>query len=131
MATTVQNVFDTAMALTDNVTDNADYLARIIPIVNNLLPELYQFSDTKTVVAGSRPLPTFVTSVSDALTIDDALARGVLPHGVISRLFTDENPALANFHQQLYEQGLMRFKNFPKDFEGIEDVYGGINVSEE
>jgi hypothetical protein len=130
MATTVQQVFDIAMALTDNYTggvadsgDTADYKARAIPIINNLSVELYQFSTTKNAEAGARPLPVFVTQAADSLQLDDGLARGVLPHGLAAELLVEENPAMAGYHAQRYAECLMLLRNAPREFEAITDVY--------
>jgi hypothetical protein len=130
MATTALESFNIAMGLTDNLTDNADYLARAPYAINAILPELYQYSSTKIVTAGAKPTPTFVTSMSDALVLDDVLARGVLPHGMIAMLFTDD-VVIANFHQQLYEQKLRKLSQTPVESEYIEDIYGGIGLYEE
>jgi hypothetical protein len=131
MATTVQQVFDITMALTDNNAggaadsgDTADYKARTIPIVNSLSVALYQFSADKNVTAGARPLPVFVTMVSDAVDLDDGLARGVLPHGLAAALLAEENPAMAGYHAQRYAECLALLRNAPREFEPITDVYG-------
>ena len=124
--TTVTEVFNIAMGLTDNLTDNADYQARMIHVINSILPELYQYSDTKTATAGVRPVPLFVGALTDQINVDDTLAKGVLPHGVIAALFTTEDPTLANYHEQKYTEKLARLRNIPNEFELIEDVYGVI-----
>jgi hypothetical protein len=130
MATTVQQVFDITMALTDNYAggvadsgDTADYKARAVPVINNLSVELYQFSTAKNTTAGQRPLPVFVTLPTDALDLDDGLARGVLPHGLAAELLVDENPAMAGYHARRYAECLMLLRNAPRSFEPIEDVY--------
>lgn len=119
------------MALTDNLTDSTDYSTRAIYVINNILPELYQFSDSKTVTAGTRPLPTFITALTDVLGIDDALARGVLPHGMIARLFLSEDPTVANYHEQKYLEALNRFRNVPQEFEDITDLYDSAGAYSE
>jgi hypothetical protein len=130
MATTVQQVFEIAMALTDNYAsgaadsgDTADYKARAIPIINNLSVELYQFSTTKNTSAGARPLPELVRLPADDVKIDDGLARGVLPHGLAAVLLVEENPAMAGYHAQRYAECLMLLRNAPREFEPITDVY--------
>jgi hypothetical protein len=131
MATTGNDVFDIAMALTDNYaggtptsSDTTEYSERLVPIINNLLPELYRISDTVSVTAGTRPVPTFITALTDAIDLDDALARGVLPHGVIYSLFINDEPVMANLHLQLYQEKMAQFRNAPQEFSAIEDVYG-------
>lgn len=133
MATTVQQVFEITMALTDNATggvadssDTADYKARAIPIINNLSVELYQFSTDKKVSVGTRPLPTLMTLADDVVALDDGLARGVLPHGLAAELLVEENPAMAGYHAQRYAECLMLLRNAPREFEPITDVYGVV-----
>jgi hypothetical protein len=130
MATTALTVFNTAMAMTDNLTDNADYLARFIYVVNPLIIELYPYSDTAVVTAGTKPIPTLVTATADVVDLDDALALGVLPHGVIAQLFTDD-PDIVNFHQALYVEKLNKLKNIPAESEDITIEYGAIGLYEE
>ncbi len=127
---TVQQVFDMAMALIDSYTggvadsgDTAEYKCRAFPIINNLSVELYQFSTMRASAAGSRPVPVFVTNATDTVDLDSGLALGVLPSGLAALLLADENPGLANFHQQLYEQKLFKFRNAPQAFEAISDLY--------
>lgn len=129
MAKTVLDAFNIAMALTDNMTDNEDYLERAVHVVNALLPELYQASDTKILTLNTKPVPLYVTALTSTLNIDDALAIGVLPHGMIAMLLTDD-VTIANFHQQLYEQKLRKLSQVPSEFEAITDVYGALNYSE-
>ena len=125
MATTVQQVFDMTMALTDNVgSDTADYLARAVPIMNSLSVELYQFSAHKSVPAGERPLPAYVTQAAGTVDLDDGLARGVLPHGLAAALLAEENPAMAGYHARRYAECLTLLRNTPREFEPICDVYG-------
>lgn len=126
MAKTVLDAFNVAMSLTDNMTDNSDHLSRAVHVVNSLLPELYLYSDTKTSVSDSKPVPAFVSSTSDTLPLDDTLAIGVLPHGMISLLLTGEDPTVANFHQQLYEEKLRMLGRIPVESEDITDLYGGV-----
>jgi hypothetical protein len=130
MATTAQSVFDAAMALTDNMTDNADYLSRFIPVANIVLTELYPYSDSAVVTSGKKPVPTFIANTSSVVDLDDALALGVMPHGVIALLFTDE-PSTANFHQQLYEQKLRKLSQIPAESEDIENIYGSLTLTDE
>ena len=131
MATTAQTVFDTAMAMTDNMTDNDDYLARTIPIINNLSIELYPYSSLKTVVANTRPMPTLITLIADEIDLDDGVAMGVLPHGLAAQLLVDKNPTLSNYHSQRYEECLAKLRTTPTASEDITNLYGSIGLYEE
>jgi len=125
MATTVQEVFDMAMALTDNCAgDTADYKVRAVPIINMLSVELYQFCTHRNISAGERPLPVFVTKTDDEVDLDDGLARGALPCGLAAGLLAEENPAMAAYHAQRYNACLKLLRNAPREFEAITDVYG-------
>ena len=53
-----------------------------------------------------------------------------MPYGLAAHLLIDENPTVAAFFQQRYEELLDKLGNVPAEFEPIEDVYGGIGHSE-
>ena len=59
--------------------------------------------------------------------------RSVLPCGLAAKLLSEENPTLADFFWQLYEQRLAKAREgVPASFESIEDglPYGGIEYGE-
>lgn len=137
--TTAQRVFDIAMALIDEVnessgaTDTADtreYKVRTLLILNALRGELYPYSDTypAPAEAGTRPIAPVIESFTDVIGLDDYICQTVMPYGLAAQLLADENPTLAGFLQQRYEElrnGLMR--GLPQSAEAIEDVYGVWN----
>ena len=114
------------MALADSLDDTMDYTARALFIINMLGQELYQYSDTKVVTSGERPLFTPIAELTDELDLDDGLAIGVLPYGLAALLLVGEDDVKANYYQQLYEEKKRESRNVPQDFEPIEDVYGVI-----
>ena len=131
MSTTASEVFTYAMALTDSLaggsarngrTENDE--ARTIPILNALLPRLYQYSDTRTAAASARPVPTKLASLTDTLAIDDGLARAVLPFGLAAHLMAGYDPVQSNLWFQRYEEELNAFRNVPSVFGDIGDLYG-------
>lgn len=127
--TTVQQVFELVMAFTDNVADSGDavdYGNRCIPIINSLAIELYPYSSLKSVTAGVRALPVFAVLMTEPVDLDDGLARGVLPHGVVAELFVEENPRLANYHALRYAELRNMLRNTPAQAEDIENVYGSF-----
>ena len=125
------DVFNAAMALADSLDDTTDYSARALYFVNMLGQELYQISDTKTVTAGSRPLFTPITALTDTITtLDDGLSIGVMPYGLAALLLVGEDDVKANFYQQLYEEKKRDARNVPSEFEDIEDLYG-VRLTEE
>lgn len=57
-----------------------------------------------------RPIPALVIALTDTLTVDPITARTTLAYGLASRLLTNENRAMANYFNDLYEEN----KNRPK-----------------
>ncbi len=140
MATTAQNVFEAAMGLIGEVetstgnTDTADtaqYKARTLLILNVLLGEVYPYSDTFGGTGGKRPVYAAVTNLSGTVPVDDVIARTILPYGLASELLLDEDPALASYFQQRFEELLVRLgSGVPGIFEEIGDVYGMAELGE-
>lgn len=136
--TTAQRVFDIAMALIDEVnetsgqTDTADtreYKVRTLLILNALRGELYPYSDTFSAQEdGKRPILAVIQQFSDIIQMDDYICQTVMPYGLAAQLLADENPTVAGFLQQRYEElrnGLS--KGLPQSASAIEDVYGCMN----
>lgn len=139
----VQGVFDKAMYLIDaqnestGSTDNSDtteYKVRALGILNNLIDDVYPASDTFAISEdGKRPALDDLTSFSDEIKMDPYIVRSVLPCGLAAKLLSEENPTLADFFWQLYEQRLAKAREgVPASFESIEDglPYGGIEYGE-
>lgn len=140
----VQAIFDKAMYLIDAQnegtgstvnTDTQGYRVRTIGILNNLLDEVYPFSDTyETPTDGKRPALEDIADFSDVLDLDALMLRQVLPYGLAAKLLSEENPNLANYFQQLYESSLQQARRQPASFESLGDgaalPYGGIEYGE-
>lgn len=139
----VQGVFDKAMYLIDaqnestGSTDNSDtteYKVRTLGILNNLIDDAYPASDTFAIGEdGKRPALDDLTNFSDEIRMDPYIVRSVLPCGLAAKLLSEENPTLADFFWQLYEQRLAKAREgVPASFESIEDglPYGGIEYGE-
>lgn len=139
----VQGVFGKAMYLIDaqnestGSTDNSDtteYKVRTLGILNNLIDDAYPASDTFSIGEdGKRPALDDLTSFSDEIKMDPYIVRSVLPCGLAAKLLSEENPTLADFFWQLYEQRLAKARaGVPASFESIEDglPYGGIEYGE-
>lgn len=142
---TVQAVFDKAMYLIDAqnestgatlTSDTQEYKVRTVGILNNLLDEVYPASDTFAYTeAGRRPCLPDIVSFEDELDLDGAICRNVLPLGLAAKLLSEENPTLANYFQQRYEEMLERaMSRVPATFESIDGdeggPYGGIEYGE-
>ena len=135
MSATVIDVFDIAMGLMDEISstgasesaDTAEYRTRTLRIINNLQQELYPLSDSYAVAAaGKRPVLARLAVLTDVIGLDDYLTQTVLPYGLAAALLLDENPAVASFFQQRYEELKRLARSVPAAFSAIEDVYGGI-----
>lgn len=142
---TVRAIFDKAIYLIaeqdDNTgktitTDTREYEVRTVGLLNNLLDEVYPASDTYEVTeAGKRSALPDITDFADELDLDARICRDILPCGLAALLLAQENPELANYFQQLYEERLARaMAARPATFEDIDGdlggAYGGIEHGE-
>lgn len=124
-----QTVFDAAMALMDEmeISDQAEYTARSVNILNQLIQECYPYSDTyrRPKKTGMRSTADVITSLSDDIDLDDYCCYAILPYGLAGHLFIEDNPATANFFQQRYEELLRELKQrgMLAESEDIYDVY--------
>lgn len=133
---TVRGIFDKAMYLIDaqdeftgKTKTNAakEYEVRTLGILNNLLDVVYPYSDTYRVhQPGRRPALPDIQDFSDELDLDARILRDVLPLGLAARLLAEENPALANYFHQLFEEHLVRAgAGAGAGFEDIDGELGG------
>lgn len=136
MDKTVRGVFDKAMYLIDaqndangntRTADTREYEVRTVGILNNLLDVVYPYSDTYAVAeAGRRPALPDIQGFEDVLDLDARLLRDVLPLGLAARLVAEENPTLANYFQQLFEEHLALARvGVPAGFESVDAELGG------
>lgn len=138
---TVRGVFDKAIYLIDaqnesngntSTADTKEYQVRTVGILNNLLDVVYPYSDTYAVTeAGKRPALPDIQGLEDTLDLDARILRDVLPLGLAARLLAEENPTLANYFQQLFEEHLALARvGVPAGFEDIDaelsGPYGGL-----
>lgn len=138
MSTTAQQVFNIAIGLmsadTNGLTETSDtteYKNRTLFILNALRGELYPFSDTyRRTEDGKRPIILPISDFDTPFDLDDYIAQTVMPYGLAAHLLIDENPTVAGFFQQRYEELLDKLGDVPQDFEQITDVYGGIGYSD-
>lgn len=138
---TVQAVFDKAMYLIDanndssGLTDTADtreYKVKTIGILNSLIDLVYPYSDTYRLAEDRKrsSLPD-LQSFDDHIDLDPMICRAVLPNGLAAKLLTTENPALADYFQQCFEEALAAAKRgIRSEWSDIEDLYGGIEHGE-
>lgn len=137
MSTTAQWVFDKAMHLMDEVNestgqsdtaDTREYKNRTIQILNILRVECFPASDTyKVTEPGKRPICPEIMDFDTPIGLDDGICQGVLPYGLAAHLLLDENPDVAAFFIQRYQELLAQYRySIPAEAEDIEPVYGGI-----
>lgn len=135
--TTAQQVFEQAMHLMDEVNestgaadtaDTKEYKNRTLAILNILRVECFPASDTYVVtIPGKRPVCPMITNFESSIGLDDGICQGVLPYGLAAHLLLDENPSVASYFQQRYEEALSIAKRgVPAVAEDITDMYGGI-----
>lgn len=136
-----QSVFDTAIALMDEVDetgatdtpDTAEYKNRTVLILNILIQELYPYSDTykKPKKSGRRNTADSISGMADDIDLDDYICGAVLPYGLAAHLLLEENPTAANYFQQRYDELKSRLRDgLLAESEDIEDVYssGGNGI---
>lgn len=141
VSTTAQWVFEKAMNLMDEVnestgeTDTADtreYKNRTIPILNILRVECFPASDTYVVTEpGKRPVCPEILDFETPIGLDDGICQGVLPYGLAAHLLLDENPDVAAYFNQRYQELLAQYRSaIPAAPEDIVELYGGIEYGQ-
>jgi len=73
-----------------------------------------------------RPVPLAVTSMTDALQVDDVTARSVLPWGLAMELYKDDEIKFAYFERRYREMKSMSMTKQPVSEIQMLDVYGII-----
>lgn len=139
---TVQQVFDAAIHMMDEqsetsgqtlTTDTQEYKFRTLSILNTVLPSLYPYSDTCDHSGAGRPVcPPLSTSAdprqpdfTQAIPLDDSLARGVLPYALAAHLLAGENEELSVWFLSRYNQVFADIRSkIPSSFEPIPTPYG-------
>jgi hypothetical protein len=125
---TGNEIFTIAMALVDEVTPEGaptregerEFAGRAPLLLTSLAGEVYAYSSGYE--GGSPPV---LASLADAVPLDDALCRTVLPYGLAARLMLEENPATASFFEARFEELLGRNATRRRAVsEDITDLYG-------
>lgn len=135
--TNAQWIFEKAMNLMDEVNestgaadtaDTKEYKNRTLPILNILRIECFPASDTFAVRRpGKRPICREITDFESPIGLDDGICQGVLPYGLAAHLLIDENPDMAAYFNQRYQELLLQFRySIPAEAEDIEQLYGNI-----
>lgn len=139
---TVQAIFDKAMYLIDAQNestgsttsgDTKEYRVRTIGILNNLIDIVYPASATYPDEQEGRPALDDIRDFDDILDLDPFILRDVLPNGLAAHLLSEENPSLAEYFQQLFEEHLeIARRGVRARFESVDDAlpYGGIEYGQ-
>lgn len=75
------------------------------------------------------PILTEITALTDTLQLDDTTCEQVLPYGLAALLLVHENPDIANYMSQRFDE--LKFiaqKKSPSAFHEIEDVYSSRGI---
>lgn len=115
---TGQDVFDIALVLMDEVTENGDivsdtpdyYKTKSLSILTTLQTELLPLDQT----------PEVVTSLSQELLLSDREALTILPYGVAAHLLLNENVNAAAYFNNRYDELKRKRKT---SIEAITDNY--------
>ena len=141
MPATVEQIYNWAIHLMDEAdpttgaaqrAENRDYLNRTPAILTVLQSECYPYADQwRCAQPGLRPVCPALTGPADQLALDDSLCQGVLPYGLAAHLLLDENPEMASYFAQRYEELLQTLgRVLPVAFEEITPPYGGVEKGE-
>lgn len=137
--TMVEDVFNAAMAIMDELndsgeaqtTDTQEYKNRTLPIMNVLISECYPYSDSKDTAKPDSAWRAVMEFDDSLYKIDDTIALGIMPYGLAANLLVDENPSAASFYQARYEELLKaKARRVRATIEDIEDIYGCIGRGE-
>lgn len=138
--TTARWVFEKAVHLMDegdpnsgaaDTAETAEYKTRVLSILNVLRLECFPYSDGWSAEGpGRRPVCPEIEDMDQAIPLDDGLCQGVLPYGLAAHLLLEEDPSLASFFQQRYQERLAAAGKVPGVAEDIADVYGGVEFGE-
>jgi hypothetical protein len=70
-----------------------------------------------------RPIPAVITSMDDVLQVDDVTARSVLPWGLATELYKDDETKFAYFQSRYREMKALSMMKQPASEQQIIDVY--------
>lgn len=125
MEVTARDIYNSALAIMhENPAE--DYESRVLPIINTLVGQCWQFSEAHDFGAHNFWVP--LEEMDDAVGgVDISLSLSAMPYGLAAMLFMDEDPVRSNSWWEIWQESVATFKrNRPAEIERIEDVYGGI-----
>lgn len=125
MPVTAQQVFETALALMDEVTENGTittetpeyYKTKAVSFINLLQVEL--LPPTAAI--------TPITQLDQTLQVNDRVALLILPYGLAAHLLLNDDMAISSFFNARYDE---LKKKIPTHAVPIADVYGALGVTD-
>ena len=73
-----------------------------------------------------RPVPSVISSMTDTLQVDDVTARSVLPWGLATELYKDDETKFAYFQSRYREMKALSMTKQPASEQQIINIYGAI-----
>jgi len=136
---TVQQVYDLAIKLMDEQNDTTGvttsveldtYKNRALALINILVSDLYNLSDTTSFPSTAKPVPALLTAFTDNIDLDDRLTVNVLPFGLAGYFKVDEEDNTAQLFLTKYETLKKTYaKKKPTAKVPITNVYGSLSSS--
>lgn len=122
---TAQQVYSAALALLFETEGSAgDYNIYALPLMNLLLPELFDVNNSILKAEGKIPLTDIpvLSSLSENIPYDEKLLRSSLPYGLAAKLVYDDNDMekVGYFHQ-LYVNSVNSFLKLQPEM--VVDIY--------
>lgn len=100
-----------------------DFSDTIIPVMNIMLPEMWEINDGLRRARGKAPEPLpKISALEDDVPYEEELCRSCMPYGLASKMiFDDDDMAKVQYLQSMYVSAMGEFaKAMPCD---VEDVY--------
>ena len=139
MATTVQQAYDMAIMLMNEQNDETGatnsseldtYKNRSIALINILVSDLYNLSDTTSFPSTTKPVPDLLLEFDDSIDLDDRLSVNVLPYGLAGHLYKGENEDMAQYFLGVYYNLKKEYsRRKPTAKSSITNVYGAFSSS--
>lgn len=122
---TAKEVYSTALALLFETEESAgDYNAYALPLLNLLLPELFDINNSILQAEGIDKLKAIpqLENLEDEIPYDERLLRNALPYGLAAKLVYDDNDmGKVGYFQQLYVNAVNSFLRIQPEM--VVDIY--------
>ena len=120
-----KEVYSAALALLLETEESAgDYNAYALPLLNLLLPELFDINNSILQAEGIDKLKVIpqLENLDDEIPYDERLLRNALPYGLAAKLVYDDNDmGKVGYFQQLYVNAVNSFLRIQPEM--VVDIY--------